>query len=91
MTVSEAGTFREATPEAIDAVWRESWGLPVITVRRNYVPADCLGLELRAPGGARLALATRARDGDRAESSTGVRLRGRAARNGCPRRRSSSR
>lgn len=36
--------IRPADSSAIDELWRERWGLPVVTARKNYQPADVQGL-----------------------------------------------
>lgn len=36
--------IRPADPRAIEELWRARWGLPVVTARKNYQPADVQGL-----------------------------------------------
>lgn len=48
----------QASPEQIRQVWRQRWGLPVITTRATYRPRDVEGLALVSPAGEAAALVT---------------------------------
>jgi GNAT superfamily N-acetyltransferase len=59
----------EAVPagrDLIERVWRERWGLPIVTVRRSYLPDGVEGLVWRDAGGER-GLVTWAIEGEEAE------------------------
>jgi GNAT superfamily N-acetyltransferase len=65
----------EARLEAADAAfideqWKRLWGLPVVSLDRQYEPADVEGLVYRDDGGAPQGLVTWRLDGDRAEIVT---------------------
>ncbi len=54
----------------IDEQWRRLWGLPVVSLGRQYRPTDVDGLVYRDDGGAPQGLVTWHVDGDRAEIVT---------------------
>ncbi len=56
-----------ASQEFIARLWQEEWGLPNVSVRRQYMPTDVEGLAWRAADGNDIGLVTWAVDGDRAE------------------------
>ena len=56
-----------ASQEFIARLWQEEWGLPNISVRRQYMLTDVEGLARRAGDGNEIGLVTWAVDGDRAE------------------------
>ena len=56
-----------ASQEFIARLWQEEWGLPNVSVRRQYMPTDVEGLAWRAADGNEIGLVTWAVDGDRAE------------------------
>ena len=59
-----------ADVEFIDEQWRRLWGLPVVSLERQYQPTDVEGLVCRDDGGAPQGLVTWHVDGDRAEIVT---------------------
>ncbi|MCH7576504.1 MAG: GNAT family N-acetyltransferase [Chloroflexi bacterium] len=61
------GGIEPASTELIARLWEEQWGLPNISVRRQYMPTDVEGLAWRAGDGNEIGLVTWAVDGDRAE------------------------
>ena len=64
------GRFEAADATFIDEQWRRLWGLPVVSLGREYQPADVEGLVYRDDGGAPQGLVTWHVDGDRAEIVT---------------------
>ena len=56
-----------ASQEFIARLWQEKWGLPNVSVRRQYMPMDVEGLAWRAADGNEIGLVTWAVDGDGAE------------------------
>jgi GNAT superfamily N-acetyltransferase len=60
------GAAIPAGRDAVERVWRERWGLPIVTVRRSYLPPDVEGLVWRE-GGRDAGLVTWAVEGDEAE------------------------
>ncbi len=62
--------FEAADAAFIDEQWRRLWGLPVVSLNREYGPADVEGLVYRDDGGAPLGLVTWHADGGRAEIVT---------------------
>jgi GNAT superfamily N-acetyltransferase len=56
-----------ASPDLIDRIWRERWGIPIVSVRREYVPADVEGLVWLGGDGEPEGLVTWAAAGDGAE------------------------
>jgi GNAT superfamily N-acetyltransferase len=63
------GRMEPATPEEIDRLLRENWGLPVVCIDRLYEPADLEGLVWRDDSGIQ-GLVTWAVKEDRAEIVT---------------------
>ncbi len=61
------GDIQPAPAALIDRLWRESWGLPIVTVEREYVPPDVEGFVWRAGDGRALGLVTWYVEGERAE------------------------
>ena len=61
------GGIQPAPAALIDRLWRESWGLPIVTPEREYTPPDVEGLVWRAGDGRALGLVTWFADGERAE------------------------
>ncbi len=61
------GGIEPAPTELIDRLWRESWGLPIVTVEREYVPPDVEGFVWRAGDGRALGVVTWFVEGERAE------------------------
>ncbi|MBI1885066.1 MAG: GNAT family N-acetyltransferase [Chloroflexi bacterium] len=55
-----------APSDVIERVWRERWGLPIVSVERQYLPVDVEGLIWREEGEVR-GLVTWAVAGDRTE------------------------
>lgn len=45
-----AGRAVPAARELVDRVWRERWGLSIVTIRRSYLPDDVEGLVWREAG-----------------------------------------
>lgn len=70
----EEPAMRPAAPEAIEPVWRERWGVPVVSIAHEYRPEDVEGLLLVAPGGRVLGLVTWAVAGESGESGEIVTL-----------------
>ena len=64
------GRFEAADAAFIDEQWRRLWGLPVVSLEREYEPADVEGLVYRDDGGAPQGLVTWHVDGDCAEIVT---------------------
>jgi len=64
------GRFETADAAFIDEQWRRLWGLPVISLEREYEPVNVEGLVYRDDGGAPQGLVTWHIDGDRAEIVT---------------------
>ncbi|HEU4758618.1 MAG TPA: GNAT family N-acetyltransferase, partial [Dehalococcoidia bacterium] len=60
------GRVEPALAGLIEELWRERWGLPIVSVQREYQPADVEGLAWRE-GEEVSGLVTWAVDGDRAE------------------------
>ncbi len=56
-----------ASQEFIARLWQEKWGLPNVSVRRQYMPTDVGGLAWRAADSNEIWLVTWAVDGARAE------------------------
>lgn len=61
------GHAEAATPDLIDRIWRERWGLPIVSVRREYLPSDAEGLVWLGGDGQPEGLVTWSLDGDEAE------------------------
>lgn len=61
------GRFEAADATFIDEQWRRLWGLPVVSLDREYQPTDVEGLVYRDDGGAPRGLVTWYVGGDRAE------------------------
>ena len=61
------GRLEPATPEEIERILRETWGLPVVSVHRNYMPPDVEGLVYRDEWGTVQGLITWHIEGERAE------------------------
>ncbi len=61
------GDIQPASTELIARLWREEWGLPVVTAEREYMPVDVEGFAWRAGDGRALGLVTWFVDGDRAD------------------------
>lgn len=61
------GQLVPADAAFIDKHWRELWGLPLVSVRRNYVPGDVEGLVYRDEWGAPQGLVTWHIEGESAE------------------------
>ncbi len=64
------GRFEAADAAYVDEQWRRLWGLPVVSLDREYEPADVEGLVYRDDGGAPMGLVTWHLDGDGAEIVT---------------------
>ncbi len=64
------GQLEAADAAFIDEEWRRLWGLPVVSLDREYQPADVAGLVYRDGGGAPQGLITWHVEGDRAEIVT---------------------
>lgn len=64
------GRLEPATPEEIDRLVRENWGVPVVCTDRLYEPADLEGLVWRDEAGKVKGLVTWAVDDDWAEIVT---------------------
>ncbi|HEY5640100.1 MAG TPA: GNAT family N-acetyltransferase [Dehalococcoidia bacterium] len=64
------GRLEAADTAFIDEQWRRLWGLPVVSLHREYQPADVAGLVYRDGGGAPRGLVTWHVEGDRAEIVT---------------------
>ena len=64
------GSITEATEAQIERVWKERWGLPVITAWRAYEPADVRGFCLLSAAGEIRGLVTWSRGDERAEIVT---------------------
>lgn len=64
------GQLEAADAAFIDEQWRRLWGLPVVSLEREYESADVEGLLFRDEGGAPQGLVTWHVDGDRAEIVT---------------------
>ena len=60
------GQIRLASIELIEKLWQEHWGLPIVSVEREYLPPDVEGLVWRERDEV-LGLITCAMDGDSAE------------------------
>ncbi len=56
-----------ASTELIARQWEELWGLPIVTVEREYMPPDVEGFVWRAGDGRALGLVTWFVEGERAE------------------------
>ena len=61
------GRIEKASGEQIEAHLREAWGLPVVSVSREYMPEDVEGLLWRDDGGAVQGFVMWAVDGEAAE------------------------
>ncbi|MEX0683968.1 MAG: GNAT family N-acetyltransferase [Dehalococcoidia bacterium] len=61
------GRFVRADTADIERIWRERWGLPLISVRRQYEPADVEGMFYEDEWGTPQGLVTWHVDGDDAE------------------------
>ncbi len=61
------GGIEPAPTELIAGQWEELWGLPIVTVEREYVPPDVEGFVWRASDGRALGLVTWYVEGERAE------------------------
>ncbi len=61
------GYVDPASTDLIEHLWRESWGIPVVSVHRTYLPADVEALVWRDEDGAERGLVTWAIDGESAE------------------------
>ena len=61
------GDIQPAPTELIARQWGESWGLPIVTAEREYMPPDVEGLVWRASDGRALGLITWYVEGERAE------------------------
>lgn len=61
------GQLAPAEPAFIEGYWRESWGLPLVSVRRQYQPEDVEGLVYNDEWGVPQGLVTWHIEGDRAE------------------------
>ncbi len=64
------GRFEAAEAAFIEEQWRRLWGVPVVSLGRQYEPAGVEGLVYREDGGAPQGLVTWHVDGDRAEIVT---------------------
>ncbi|HEY5640249.1 MAG TPA: GNAT family N-acetyltransferase [Dehalococcoidia bacterium] len=64
------GRFEAADAAFIEEQWRRLWGLPVVSLERQYEPADVEGLVYRDDEGAPQGLVTWHVDGDSAEIVT---------------------
>jgi GNAT superfamily N-acetyltransferase len=64
------GRLEPAEPSYIEQEWSRLWGLPVVSVRRNFEPADVEGLVYRDEWGAPQGLITWHIEGDCAEIVT---------------------
>lgn len=61
------GDIQPAPTGLIARQWEELWGLPIVTVEREYVPSDVEGFVWRAGDGRALGLVTWHVEGERAE------------------------
>jgi GNAT superfamily N-acetyltransferase len=61
------GKLAAADPAFIDEHWRELWGLPIVSLHRDYLPPDVEGLVYRDEWDAPQGLVTWHIDGDHAE------------------------
>lgn len=61
------GWIEPASADLIERLWRERWGLPIISVEREYQPADVEGLAWRDADGEVRGLVTWFVSGDRAQ------------------------
>lgn len=61
------GGIEPAPTALIEALWRESWGIPVVTPQREYRPEDMEGAVWRSGDGQVQGLVTWAIEGGRAE------------------------
>ncbi len=61
------GGIQPAPAAVIDRLWRESWGLPIVTPEREYTSPDVEGFVWRAGDGRFLGLVTWYVEGERAE------------------------
>src|SRR3990170_4387324 len=61
------GKPRPASIELIARFWEERWGLPIVSVRREYLPPDVEGRIWRGARGEPEGLVTWAIEGERAE------------------------
>ncbi len=64
------GSLAAADAAFIDEQWRRLWGLPVVSLERDYQPTDVEGLVYRDDDGAPQGLVTWHVDGDSAEIVT---------------------
>ena len=62
-----AGRLEPATTAVIDRIWRERWGIPIVSVRREYLPSDVEGLVWLGGDGEPEGLVTWAAAGEEAE------------------------
>lgn len=62
-----AGRIEPAPAQLIEALWRQRWGIPVVTPEREYRPEDVEGLVERDDEGNVRGLVTWAIEGSRAE------------------------
>lgn len=60
--MEDDASIRTATLAEVDRVWRERWGLPNVTVKGQYMPADVEGLVAVDREGRLLGLVTWAAD-----------------------------
>jgi len=67
---TEGYTIEPAPLDSIVSIWRDRWGIPVMSLERSYAPSDVEGLALRGPGGALVGLVTWAQEGEAAELVT---------------------
>ena len=61
------GRLEKATEQQIEEHWRQAWGLPLVSTRREYLPADVEGLIWRDELDTVQGLVTWAIDGEAAE------------------------
>ncbi len=61
------GRLEKATQRQIEEHWRQAWGLPLVSVRRDYLPADVEGLVWRDELGTVQGVVAWAIDGEAAE------------------------
>jgi GNAT superfamily N-acetyltransferase len=64
------GSLEAADAAFIDEQWRRLWGLPVVSLERDYQPTDVEGLVYRDDRGVPQGLITWHADGDQAEIVT---------------------
>lgn len=64
------GRLEPVDQEFIRKRWEETWGLPVVSIDRSYLPEDVQGLAWRDEWGEALGLVTWHIDGDHAELVT---------------------